>query len=217
MTTQLITGFTRVQTVLYFFEQHKTGDYSSFYITNYILNTFDIPETKSFNQLYAEVCAVFSTILLHPTTHPVNMVRSGLKGQFLYSYIDNQTLNMPQPKYVQRKRNTTKKLDIKPTQQSLSPQDNEEEIKVIEPKQTQQILDLFNDQHGMDENTMIEFMQEQTLPPLIEDIKNAEVINNIQDPLQYLMEQIEKMNLPNLNQITLKQTINNREITITIS
>jgi hypothetical protein len=31
------------------------------------------------------------------------------------------------------------------------------------------------------------------------------------------MEQIEKMNLPNLNQITLKQTINNREITITIS
>jgi hypothetical protein len=69
----------------------------------------------------------------------------------------------------------------------------------------------------MDENTMIEFMEEQTLPPLIEDIKNAESINNIQDPLKYLMEQIEKMNLPNLNQITLKQTINNREITITIS
>jgi len=64
---------------------------------------------------------------------------------------------------------------------------------------------------------MIEFMEEQTLPPLIEDIKNAESINNIQDPLKYLMEQIEKMNLPNLNQITLKQTINNREITITIS
>jgi hypothetical protein len=60
-------------------------------------------------------------------------------------------------------------------------------------------------------------MEEQTLPPLIEDIKNAESINNIQDPLKYLMEQIEKMNLPNLNQITLKQTINNREITITIS
>jgi hypothetical protein len=60
-------------------------------------------------------------------------------------------------------------------------------------------------------------MEEQTLPPLLEDIKNAESINNIQDPLKYLMEQIEKMNLPNLNQITLKQTINNREITITIS
>ena len=89
--------------------------------------------------------------------------------------------------------------------------------KTIKAKPTQQILDLFNDQHGMDENTMIEFMEEQTLPPLIEDIKNAESINNIQDPLKYLMEQIEKMNLPNLNQITLKQTINNREITITIS
>jgi hypothetical protein len=160
---------------------------------------------------------VFSTIILHPTKHPVNMVRLGLKGQFLYTYINNQNLNMPEVKYVRRKRNTTKKLDIKPTQQSFTQQDNEEEIKVIEPKPTQQILDLFNDQHGMDENTMIEFMEEQTLPPLIEDIKNAESINNIQDPLKYLMEQIEKMNLPNLNQITLKQTINNREITITIS
>jgi hypothetical protein len=217
MTTQLLTGYTRVQMVLYFFEQHQTGNYSSFFITNYISNTFDILESKSLNQLRAEVCAVFSTIILHPTKHPVNMVRLGLKGQFLYTYINNQNLNMPEVKYVRRKRNTTKKLDIKPTQQSFTQQDNEEEIKVIEPKPTQQILDLFNDQHGMDENTMIEFMEEQTLPPLIEDIKNAESINNIQDPLKYLMEQIEKMNLPNLNQITLKQTINNREITITIS
>lgn len=217
MTTQLLTGYTRVQMVLYFFEQHQTGNYSSFYITNYILNTFDIPERKSLNQLYAEVCAVFSTIILHPTKHPVNMVRLGLKGQFLYTYINNQNLNMPEVKYVRRKRNITKKLDIKPTQQSFEPLYTQEDFKVVESKPAQQILDLYGEQETMEENTMIEFIEEQKLPPLIEDIKNAELINNIQDPLQYLMDEIEKMNLPKLDQIILKQTINNREITITIS
>jgi hypothetical protein len=192
MTTQLLTGYTRVQQVLYFFEQHQTGNYSSFYITNYILNTFDILESKSLNQLRAEVCAVFSTIILHPTKHPVNMVRLGLKGQFLYTYINNQNLNMPEVKYVRRKRNITKKLEIKPTQQSFEP--------VKEEIPAQQTLDL------------------DYLTPEIETQDNtAELTINIQDPLKYLMEQIEKMNLPNLNQITLKQIINNREITITIS
>ena len=217
MTTQLITGYTRVQMILHFFEEHKTGSYSSYFITNYIYHTFDLPEEKTLEQLAREVCAVLSTFFLHPTKHTINMQRYGLKGQFLYTYNGNPTKLTPKVKYVRKDTNKTNKLKIKPTQQSFNPQDNEEGIKVIEPKPTQQILDLFNDQHGMDENTMIEFMQEQTLPPLIEDIKNAEAINNIQDPLRYLMEQIEKMNLPNLNQITLKQTINNREITITIS
>jgi len=135
---------------------------------------------------------VFSTIILHPTKHPVNMVRLGLKGQFLYTYINNQNLNMPEVKYVRRKRNITKKLDIKPTQQSFEP--TKEEIPV------QQTLDL-----------------DYTTPEIEEQENTAELTINIQDPLKYLMEQIEKMNLPNLNQITLKQTINNREITITIS
>jgi hypothetical protein len=192
MTTQLLTGYTRVQMVLYFFEQHQTGNYSSFYITNYILNTFDIPERKSLNQLYAEVCAVFSTIILHPTKHPVNMVRLGLKGQFLYTYINNQNLNMPEVKYVRRKRNTTKKLEIKPTQQSFEPA--KEEIPV------QQTLDL-------DYSTQEIETQDNT----------SEITINIQNPLQYLMDEIDKMNLPNLNQIILKSTINNKEITITIS
>jgi len=192
MTTQLLTGYTRVQMVLYFFEQHQTGNYSSFYITNYILNTFDIPESKSLNQLYAEVCAVFSTIILHPTKHPVNMVRLGLKGQFLYTYINNQNLNMPEVKYVRRKRNTTKKLEIKPTQQSFEPA--KEEIPV------QQTLDL-----------------DYSTPEIETQDNTAELTINIQNPLQYLMDEIDKMNLPNLNQIILKSTINNKEITITIS
>jgi hypothetical protein len=99
---------------------------------------------------------------------------------------------MPEVKYVRRKRNITKKLEIKPTQQSFEPV--KEEIPV------QQTLDL------------------DYLTPEIETQDNtAELTINIQDPLKYLMEQIEKMNLPNLNQITLKQIINNREITITIS
>lgn len=192
MTTQLLTGYTRVQMVLYFFEQHQTGNYSSFYITNYILNTFDILESKSLNQLRAEVCAVFSTIILHPTKHPVNMVRLGLKGQFLYTYINNQNLNMPEVKYVRRKRNITKKLEIKPTQQSFEPA--KEEILV------QQTLDL-----------------DYTTPEIEEQDNTAEITINIQNPLQYLMDEIDKMNLPNLNQIILKSTINNKEITITIS
>lgn len=192
MTTQLLTGYTRVQMVLYFFEQHQTGNYSSFYITNYILNTFDIPERKSLNQLYAEVCAVFSTIILHPTKHPVNMVRLGLKGQFLYTYINNQNLNMPEVKYVRRKRNITKKLEIKPTQQSFEPV--KEEIPV------QQTLDL-----------------DYSTPEIETQDNTAEITIDIQNPLQYLMDEINKMNLPNLNQIVLKSTINNKEITITIS
>jgi len=192
MTTQLLTGYTRVQMVLYFFEQHQTGNYSSFFITNYISNTFDILESKSLNQLRAEVCAVFSTIILHPTKHPVNMVRLGLKGQFLYTYINNQNLNMPEVKYVRRKRNITKKLEIKPTQQSFEPA--KEEIPV------QQTLDL-----------------DYTTAEIETQDNTAELTINIQNPLQYLMDEIEKMNLPNLNQIILKSTINNKEITITIS
>ena len=192
MTTQLLTGYTRVQQVLYFFEQHQTGNYSSFYITNYISNTFDILESKSLNQLRAEVCAVFSTIILHPTKHPVNMVRLGFKGQFLYTYINNQNLNMPEVKYVRRKRNTTKKLEIKPTQQSFEPA--KEEIPV------QQTLDL-----------------DYSTPEIETQDNTAELTINIQNPLQYLMDEIDKMNLPNLNQIILKSTINNKEITITIS
>jgi hypothetical protein len=148
MTTQLLTGYTRVQMVLYFFEQHQTGNYSSFYITNYILNTFDIPERKSLNQLYAEVCAVFSTIILHPTKHPVNMVRLGLKGQFLYTYINNQNLNMPEVKYVRRKRNTTKKLDIKPTQQSFEPAKEEIPVQPIKKTSDGSVREAIRGNHG---------------------------------------------------------------------
>ena len=192
MTTKLLTGFTRVQMILFFFEQHKTGNYSSFYITNYIYNTFDLPEKKTLEQLYAEVCAVLSTFFLHPTKHPVNMVRFGLKGQFLYTYMDNQTLNMPEVKYVRRKRKSTKKLDIKPTQQSFKP------IKEETTLQTSLDLDYSTPEIEAQENT-------------------AEIQIDITNPLQYLMDEIEKMNLPNLNQLILKSTINQKEITITIS
>ena len=99
---------------------------------------------------------------------------------------------MPEVKYVRRKRNITKKLEIKPTQQSFEPA--KEEIPV------QQTLDL-------DYSTQEIETQDNTV----------EITIDIQNPLQYLMDEIDKMNLPNLNQIILKSTINNKEITITIS
>ena len=99
---------------------------------------------------------------------------------------------MPEVKYVRRKRKTTKKLEIKPTQQSFEPA--KEEIPV------QQTLDL-----------------DYSTPEIETQDKTAEITIDIQNPLQYLMDEIDKMNLPNLNQIILKSTINNKEITITIS
>ncbi len=191
MTAQLLTGYTRVQMILYFFEQHKTGNFSSFYITNYIYNNFDLPETKSLNQLYAEVCAVLSTFFLHPTNHKINMKRFGIRKNFLYTYIGNPTIDIPKPKYVKKKINKKEKLEIKPTQQSFIQ---------IEEAPVQQTLDL-----------------DYTTPEIETQENTAELTIDIQNPLQYLMDEIEKMNLPNLSQIILKSTINQKEITITIS
>ena len=119
------------------------------------------------------------------------MKRFGIRHNFLYTYIGNSTINMPQPKYVQKKRNKKEKLDIKPTQQSFKP---------IEETPAQQTLDL-----------------DYSTPEIEAQENTAELTIDIQNPLQYLMDEIEKMNLPNLNQIILKSTINQKEITITIS
>jgi hypothetical protein len=189
--TKYLTGFTRAQQVLFFFEQHKIGNFSSNYISNYIYHNFDFKESKTLYQLNREVCASLSNFMLNPTTYHGNMTRFGTEKCYLYTYANNFIDNMPEVKYVQRKRNI-KKLDIKPTQQSFKP--IKEEIPV------QQTLDL-----------------DYSTPEIETQDNTAEITIDIQNPLQYLMDEIDKMNLPNLNQIILKSTINNKEITITIS
>lgn len=187
MTTQLLTGFTRVEMILYFFEQHKIGNFSSLFITNYIYNTFDLPEEKTLDQLSREVCAVLSTFFLHHTNHQINMRRFGIRKNYLYTYVENASLKMPKPRYVPNK-NKKENFNIKPTQQTLEP---------IVELPIQHSLDLYATEETQENKSNINI--------------------NIHDPLQYLMDEIEKMNLPNLDQIILKSKINQREITITIS
>lgn len=217
MQLQLISGYTKEQMVLHFFENHKIGQYSSYFITNYIYNTFELPRRKTLEQLSREVCATLSNFIYGNSSNKPNMNRTGIRHFFLYNYSGTQINPLPKIKYVQKNKEE-KQLNLKPTQQSFK-----------EEKPIQTSFDYDQEEINNQEKEIQETMGEEITPPLIQDIKNAdalhkteniknaETLNNIQDPLQYLMEEIEKMNLPNLNQIILKQTINNREITITIS
>ena len=210
MQTQLIAGYTKEQMVLYFFEQHQHGEYSSYFITNYIYNTFELPEEKTIEQLSREVCATLANFIYGKSTNKPNMNRKGIRSFFLYHYSGKSNTNLPQESYVIKSKKK-RKLNILPTQHSFK-----EEIKEEKPMQTSFDFDSLKiedpEQEPVEENP-----NEDILPQLIQDIKNADYINDqFTDPLKYIMDQVDKMGFSDVKEMVFKSIINNKEITITV-
>jgi hypothetical protein len=200
-TKPYLTGYTKRQMVFYFFEVHQSGQYSSFFITVYIWETFYLPEGKTFEQLYAEVCSNLSIFYDEEFAHlEKNFDReldlASKRKVFLYEHVENCFVNLPHAylKYAEP-RNLT--IDVKPTQQKVG------KIKAVTPK-AQQSFNFFEDLlDGIDEpeNITLETQtleeepelveqvvepepEEEDLSPLMQDIKNADILQSKEIYLQ---------------------------------
>ena len=186
-TKPYLDGYTRIQMVFYFFEVHQTGQYSSFYITVYLWNTFYLPEGKTFEQLYAEVRGTLSKFYNAKNAHlEKNFDRepdlASNKNNFLYQYEENYFVNLPHS-YLKYAAPRTLTLDVKPTEQKVGI------IKEVVPT-GQKSFNFFNDQlEDTDqlENITLETQtleeevveeQEEDLSPLMQDIKNADILQS---------------------------------------
>jgi hypothetical protein len=215
MQTQLIAGYTKEQMVLYFFEQHQHGEYSSYFITNYIYNTFELPEEKTIEQLSREVCATLANFIYGKSTNKPNMNRKGIRHFFLYYFSGTSNTNLPQESYVIKSKNK-RKLKISPTQQSF-----EEEIKEEKPIQTSfdfESLKIEDPEEEINQEPIEEISNEDIFPQLMQDIQNADYINEyFTDPLKYIMDQVDRLGFSNVKEMVFKSIINNKEITITVT
>lgn len=183
-TKSYLAGYTRMQMVFYFFEVHQTGQYSSFFITVYIWETFYLPEGKPFEQLYAEVRGALSIFYNAKNAHlEKNFDRepdlASNKNNFLYQYEENYFVNLPHS-YLKFAAPRTRTLDVKPTQQKVGI------IKEVVPT-GQRSFNFFNDQledTDQPENitlgtqTLEPEPEEEDLSPLMQDIKNADILQS---------------------------------------
>ena len=195
-TKSYLAGYTRMQMVFYFFEVHQTGQYSSFFITVYIWETFYLPEGKPFEQLYREVCGVLSMFYNKKYAHlEKNFDRdrdlASKRKVFLYQYEENCFVNLPHS-YLKFAAPRTRTLDVKPTEQKVGI------IKEVVPT-GQKSFNFFNDQledTDQPENITLETQtleepeleepvvepeqepEEENLSPLMQDIKNADILQS---------------------------------------
>ena len=195
-TKSYLAGYTRRQMVLYFFEVHQIGKYSSFYITVYIWETFYLPEGKTFEQLYNEVCSNLSIFYDVKFAHlEKNFDRdrdlASKRKVFLYQYEENYFVNLPHS-YLKFAAPRTRTLDVKPTEQKVGI------IKEVVPT-GQKSFNFFNDQledTDQPENITLETQtleepeleeqvvepeqepEEENLSPLMQDIKNADILQS---------------------------------------
>lgn len=184
-TKSYLAGYTRMQMVFYFFEVHQIGKYSSFFITVYIWETFYLPEGKTFEQLYREVCGVLSMFYNKKHAHlEKNFDRdrdlASKRKVFLYQYEENYFVNLPHS-YLKYAAPRTRTLDVKPTEQKVGI------IKEVVPT-GQRSFNFFNDQledTDQPENITLETqtleepeLEEEDLSPLMQDIKNADILQS---------------------------------------
>ena len=189
-TKSYLAGYTRRQMVFYFFEVHQIGKYSSFFITVYIWETFYLPEGKTFEQLYAEVCSNLSIFYDEEFAHlEKNFDRdrdlASKRKVFLYQYEENYFVNLPHS-YLKYAAPRTRTLDVKPTEQKVGI------IKEVVPT-GQRSFNFFNDQledTDQPENitlgtqTLEPEPEEEDLSPLMQDIKNADILQSKEIYLQ---------------------------------
>ena len=189
-TKSYLAGYTRRQMVFYFFEVHQIGKYSSFFITVYIWETFYLPEGKTFEQLYAEVCSNLSIFYDEKFAHlEKNFDRdrdlASKRKVFLYQYEENYFVNLPHS-YLKYAAPRTRTLDVKPTEQKVGI------IKEVVPT-GQRSFNFFNDQ--LEDTDQLENItlgtqtlepepEEEDLSPLMQDIKNADILQSKEIYLQ---------------------------------
>jgi hypothetical protein len=191
-TKPYLAGFTKIQMVFYFLELHQEGKYSSFYITVYLWNNFYLPEGKTFEQLYREVCGVISEFYKPENAHKEKNFDRELdlaskRKVFLYEHVENCFVNLPHA-YLKYAEPRTLTLEVKPTQQKVG------KIKEVVPT-GQKSFNFFNDQledTDQPENITLETQtleeepeleeqvvkQEEFLSPLMQDIKNANILQS---------------------------------------
>jgi hypothetical protein len=237
----LIAGFTRMEQVLYSIEQHPVEVISSLYITKYMCNTFHMPN-KTFEQIRAEVSSNLSTLFGSQSHRERNFIRyqdqAHKREVFLYERIENhkvvfpsgylvlsEPMIVPDIKPIQQVITRTKKVKSsaksKPIEETLPTEE-------IAPNQTSQLcLNMFLDdlqtlpdnieQPKIEEPTMQE-EEEEEMPPLIQDIRNAEMLTEIEsDKLQYLLEQMILLLPPNCPEIRFKKNAYNKMYSLTLT
>jgi hypothetical protein len=99
----MITNYSRPEQILFFFENHKSGIYSSLFISEFILNNFDftnkpIPPISLLTQINNEVSSNISKWYKtrYNKTTPKNFNRTIDGKKFLYYYQSAHT-NLPIP------------------------------------------------------------------------------------------------------------------------
>lgn len=140
-------------------------------------------------QINNEVSSNFSKFAdpKHKKNPIVNFIVISTGKEFLYQYQHNPKLKLPTPKILDVTNKYKTTILLKPTQTT------------------------FNFEQIIEEQNMTENC------PLFEDIKTADIINKAQDPLLLLLENIEKMNLHNLEEMNFTSIIKDKKIQIYIT
>jgi hypothetical protein len=230
-TSTLISGFTVKQMLFYFFEQHQDGEYSALYITGYIWQTFELADpNKPLEQLRNEVSSNLSKFYNKEDHIERNFDRyqdpSVVREQFLYYYVPNPDVGIPaiinkpnMPRILQYK--------IQPRQQSLPITKTNFAPLIEEPtitKTGQLCMSIFVEElenslkHGATEIIEQPIMQEDDLPPLMQDIRNAEMLSEYnEDKLQYHLEQLISLLPPNCPEISFKKNAYDKLYSFTLT
>jgi len=197
----MLTGLSRPQQMLYFFEQHQEEMYSTNYISQYICNNFDLTgknPTKNgmLVQINNEVSSNFTKFAetKYKKNPIVNFKVIKMGKEFLYQYQHNPKLILPTPTEIDVPNLYETTILLKSTQTNFNFEQIDEEI-TQHPQTT-------TEEQNMDENS-----------PLLEDIKAADIINK-EDLFTSLIEQ---MNLHNLETLNFTRIEHKKKIQVTIT
>jgi len=222
-----ISGFTVKEMLFYFFEQHQTGEYSALFITGYIWENFELADPdKPFEQLRNEVGSNLSNFYHDQDHRERNFDRyqdpSVNREQYIYYYVPNPYVGFPNailklnpPKSVTYKIQPKQQVLRSKTQQDVETGQLCMSIFVEELENS-----LKHDSTEIIEEPEIEepIMQEDDLPPLMQDIRNAEMLSEYnEDKLQYHLEQLISLLPPNCPEISFKKNAYDKLYSFTLT
>lgn len=193
-TSKLITGFSRPQQVLYFFEHHKEEMFSTQFMSQYVCNNFDLSKKKKpksgipmIQQVNNEVSSNISKFL-DPTKYfknrPYNFERVKVGKDYFYQYKENKNIKLPKIKYVNIYNKYKTDIPLQPTQLNFDFQ--------------------------------APIIEENILSPLQEDILAADRSYTIDDLVEFLMDKLKVFNIDSLEEINFISLYKDKKITINV-
>jgi hypothetical protein len=199
----MLTGLSRPQQMLYFFQQHQEEIYSTNYISQYICNNFDLTgknPTKNgmLVQINNEVSSNFTKFAdsKYKKNPIVNFKVISTGKEFLYQYQHNPKLNLPTPLEIDVPNPYETTILLKPTQTSFNFEQIDEET---------QHLQTHTEEQNTNENS-----------PLLEDIKAADKISEFYDPINTIIEKFERLNLNLVKEVSFSGMVRDRKFKIII-